>query len=117
YGPLLVRLGARGGVAHQADFTLPTFALAASAWVQAWGLSFEHVRAPAYPTLLSVASVLVPNSNELPLSEDATSVAVGGPLAIADLALYAQRSNISDGNQRTTAQGVFRLPLGPNVAL
>jgi tetratricopeptide (TPR) repeat protein len=115
YGPLLMRIGARAGLAHQAGQSLPTFGLAASGWFKAWGISLEHVSAPAYPELLSVSAIEVPDSDEDPLSERSTSIALGGPLGVADLALYGQRAEISDGNLRTTMQAVLRLPLSTHV--
>jgi tetratricopeptide (TPR) repeat protein len=116
YGPLLLRLGGRAGLAHQAGQSLPTFGLAASAWIKAWGVSVEHTSAPAYPELLSVSTIEVPDDED-PLSERSISIALGGPLGVADFALYGQRAEISDGNQRSTLQAVLRLPLAPHVTV
>jgi hypothetical protein len=51
------------------------------------------------------------------LSEQSSSIALGGPLGLLDGAFLAQRTSISDGNQRSTLQGVLRWPLLSGVTL
>jgi thioredoxin-like negative regulator of GroEL len=117
YGPFLARLAGRGGAVVHTDGSTLTGAVSAVAWLGAWGLSLEHARAPAYPSLLSAASV---RSNEIrgnPLTEAITSVAVGGPVRSADIALSVQRAEISDSNRRSTVQAVLRFPLDPSLAV
>ena len=116
YGPLLVRLGARGGFSYQGERGLPTVGLAVTAWYNAWAISLQHAREPAYPTLLSAAAIGVPGTDDDPLIERSTSVSLGGPIGPIDLALHGQRAEISDGNERSTLQAVLRVRLSPNVA-
>jgi tetratricopeptide (TPR) repeat protein len=115
YGPLLARLGGHAGIVQHG--TVPLFArgLAATGWLQAWAVSFEYSHGPAYPTLLTRASIEPPD-HEGPLRERSAHMALGGPLAHADLALSAQHTMLSDDNRRSTVQAVLHAPLSPHLS-
>ena len=108
YGPLLLRLSGVGGVATHANGAQLTDLLTATGWMRAWALSLEHARGPAYPSLLTRAAIIPPDDEGEPLREESIRAVLGGPLPYADLAVSAQRAQLSDGNRRTTAQGVLR---------
>jgi tetratricopeptide (TPR) repeat protein len=117
YGLFLARLGGSGGVVYHTEGATLTGAVSAAAWFGAWGLSLEHARGPAYPSLLSAASVRSDEIDGRPLTETITSAAVGGPLGSVDIALSVQRADISDSNRRSTVQAVLRFPLDPSLAV
>jgi hypothetical protein len=102
---------------YHIDGSTLTGAVSAAAWFGAWGLSLEHAYGPAYPSLLSAASVRSSGIGGRPLTETITSAAVGGPLGKADIALSFQRADISYSNRRSTLQAVLRVPLDPSLAV
>jgi thioredoxin-like negative regulator of GroEL len=117
YGPFLGRVGGRGGVVYHTDGSTLTGVVSGAGWFNAWGLSVELAHGPAYPSLLATASVRSADRGGTPLTETTSSVAAGGPLGRADIALRVQRADISDSNRRFTADAVLRFPLDPELAL
>lgn len=110
YGATGGRLMIRGGIAlHERMSVAPIGAVAAAVWVNAWELSFELETAPAYPELLTMASLREPDPRGGgPLSADRMSAAIAGPLGRADFALAIERTDLADGNRRSTVQGDVR---------
>ncbi len=115
HGAFLARLSGRGGVVVHADGSMFAGGIATTGWFGAWGLSLEHGSGPAYPSLLTAASIRPPDTRGEPLTERTTSAALGGPLGRADIAFTVQRADISDDNRRSTVQAVLRYPLTPHV--
>ena len=109
------QLGARGGLAvHPAGATVPYGTLSAVTWISTWNLSLEAAAAPAYPTLLTMASLLPSDAGGgRPLGGRSTTVTLAGPIAAADLAVSGQITQLSDGNARSTLQAFARHPLDP----
>jgi tetratricopeptide (TPR) repeat protein len=107
------QLGARGGLAvHPAGTTVPYGSLSAVAWIWTWNLSLEAAAAPAYPTLLTMASLLPSDAGGgRPLGGRSTTVTLAGPIAAIDLAVSGQITQLSDGNARSTLQAFARHPL------
>jgi tetratricopeptide (TPR) repeat protein len=111
YGPFLARLNARGGTVYHTKGPILMGAFSATAWFRAWGLSLEHTRGPAYPSLLTAASIRPPDDDGAPLTETTTTAALGGPLGGADVAFSVQRADVSDDNRRSTVQALLRFPM------
>ena len=115
-GPLLARLSVRGGAVYHDEGSAITGALGVAGWFGAWGVHIEHAVGPAYPSLLTAASIRVPDTDERPLTETATSVAIGGPLGRSDVAVRVQRADLSDDNRRSTIQATVRYPLAARLS-
>ena len=109
------QLGARGGLAvHPAGKTVPYGSLSAIAWIWTWNLSLEAAAAPAYPTLLTMASLLPSDAGGgRPLGGRSTMMTLAGPIAATDVAVSGQVTQLSDGNARSTLQAFARHPLDP----
>lgn len=111
----LGQLAARGGLAvHPAGTTVPYGSLSAVAWLWTWNLSVEAAVAPAYPTLLTMASLLPSDAGGgRPLSGRSSTVTLAGPIAASDVAVSGQITRLGDGNARSTLQAFVRHPLAP----
>jgi tetratricopeptide (TPR) repeat protein len=115
YGPLLGRLQVDGGgIYHPLGGTFGEARGALSAWLSAWQATFELMTAPAYPSLFSV-DALVPSTGGRGLTERDAAVTVGGPIGAFDVGTAWQRSQLSDGNERTTVDASLRYSLGGNL--
>lgn len=80
-----------------------------------WQGALELADAPAYPSLLTVASLATPG--ESPLTERDVTATIAGPLGPIDAAASWQRSALSDGNLRLTGEGYARAPLDGPLAI
>ena len=108
----------RGGfLYHDGSGVEPDASVAATAFYRAWGFGAELATAPAYPSLLTMASFLPTGVNGQQLHENTASVSLAGPIARADVAAGQEISALSDGNLRKTLQATARLPLQPHLAL
>ncbi|MGH7482482.1 MAG: tetratricopeptide repeat protein [Longimicrobiales bacterium] len=104
-----------GGVHHGGDGTLPTVRVAALGAYRAWVGGGELARGPAYPSLMTGAS-LRPDDGRSPLRERSRSLVLGGPLGRTDAAVVWQRAEISDGNTRTSLTLSVRHPLARRLS-
>ncbi|MGH7469335.1 MAG: tetratricopeptide repeat protein [Longimicrobiales bacterium] len=114
-GAFQARLSGQSGMVNHAQGALFAGGVSATGWVKATALSVQLATGPAYPSLLTIASMRPPD-NAPPLSEQTFSAALGGPMDRADVALSAQRANISDGNRRSSVQVVVRVPLAARLS-
>ena len=116
YGRFLGRLSGRGGIVQHTAASMISAAVEAAGWIGPWGISIEQSLDPAYPTLLTTGAIRPPTGNNKPMSESSTSIGLGGPLGHADVALRAERSDISDNNRRSSVQALMRYTLDANVS-
>lgn len=117
FGPLYARGRLRGGAWLQpAGETVPEGALALAAWYDAWSAGLELSSAPAYPSLLTMASFVPTPGDGGQLRERTVRASLAGPVERADVALSAETSRLSDGNLRANAQGLLRFPVSEHVA-
>ena len=117
HGPYLLQLSARAGVVKHNEGSIPTASARAAGWAGPWGIALEYGTAPAYPSLLTAGSIRPPGGDGEPLTESSTRIALGGPLSRVDAAFSMERTDISDGNDRTTVQALLRYPLTTSVAV
>lgn len=112
------RARGRVGILHhpRGDAT-PLLSLALGGWAGAWGAGLHLATAPAYPSLLTLASFLPAPDDGRQLRENSAMVSVAGPAAEVDVAASAGWSALSDGNRRSTVQGYARWPLTPRAAM
>ncbi|MGH7476812.1 MAG: tetratricopeptide repeat protein [Longimicrobiales bacterium] len=116
-GPLLGALEVSGGaVLHEGTNVMPTAGALLLGGYQAWAAAVELATGPAYPTLLTVASLLPDDPESGPLRERTLTVSVGGPLGPADAGITWQRADISDGNSRSAFTLLARYPVAPSLA-
>jgi hypothetical protein len=106
-----------GFVYHPAGDMAPEGAFTLAAFAGAWGLGAEISTGPAYPSLLTLASMQPDGENSAPLREQNSAISVAGPLRKADVAGRYQSATLSDGNSRAGLQGYVRFPTGRTVAL
>ena len=116
HGPYLLQLSGRGGLVKHNEGTVPTASARAAGWAGPWGIALEYATAPAYPSLLTAGSIRPPGGDREPLTESSTRIALGGPLSRVDAAFSMERTDISDGNDRTTLQVLLRYPLATSLA-
>ena len=111
------RIGARGGLAmHDEVDAMPYGSASAMAWYGAWAVSGEVDAAPAYPSLLTMATLLPSDAGTgRPLVGRSATATVAGPIGAADLAVSAQRTRLDDDNLRTTLQGYARWGFAPHL--
>lgn len=106
--------GRSGVLVHPGAGTIASAAITGTAWLAAWQLSMTAASDPAYPMLLSLESLLPKQGSELePLVADYVSLALAGPIRLADVALRLETMELSDGNSRSNVQGSARYPLRP----
>jgi tetratricopeptide (TPR) repeat protein len=118
-GGFIGRLGGRGGVVIHDNAAEFTGAFNATGWFDGWGVALDLAMGPAYPSLLTTAAFRPIDefgfeSAQL-LREVSATVALGGPLGVADFAASFQQSAFSDDNQRSTVQAILRFPVTPNL--
>lgn len=99
----------------QAD-AVPDASFILAAWVRAWGVALEASTAPAYPSLVTLASFLPQDDGSL-LTERSATVSIAGPIQSLDIAARRQVSAFSDGNARSSIEGFARYPLAPQLSL
>jgi tetratricopeptide (TPR) repeat protein len=109
----LGRIGGRAGVAlHPGAATVPYGSVSGVGWIWTWNLSLEVAVAPAYPTLLTLASLLPSDAGAgRPLSGESATVTLAGPIGATDVAVSGQHTRLGDGNLRSTMQAFVRHPL------
>lgn len=116
YGPLLIRAGAEGGALHLPDSrTIPIGSATLAAWVSTWALAVRTFADAAYPTLLTTTSIRPLTGTGDAITQRSNSAALGGPLGPADIAVSGEQTRLSDGNRRTTVEGLLRFPLMPGL--
>lgn len=104
------RLGVRGGGAlHEGVSPVPYASASAMGWYRAWAVAAQVDAAPAYPSLLTLATLLPSDAGSgRPLSGQSATVTLAGPIGATDLAVSGQRTRLGDGNERTTLQAYAR---------
>lgn len=118
HGPLSLAIGARAGlVQHFGEDLLPLTAAALRGGYHAWSATIEVAEGPAYPTLLTVASLTGAGDTRGPLRERTVTLTAGGPIGAADAAVVWHRSDLSDGNERSGMNVLARYPLAPRLAV
>ena len=118
YGPLLGRLGVSGGSLRlPAGGSVQLGSATAAAWFGAVEVAVETATGPAYPSLLTTASLSPIDGDGEVLTERSTTETIGGPIGIVDFAVMAQQSRLSDDNRRSMLQGFLRVPLAPGVSV
>jgi hypothetical protein len=101
----------RGGfVYHPSADLVPEAEFTLAAFAGAWGVGAEISARPAYPSLVTLASMLPVAGNGDQLREQSSSIAIAGPLGAVDVAARHQSSSLSDGNTRTGVQAHARFP-------
>jgi hypothetical protein len=86
--------------------------------MNAWELAVDGSTGPAYPSLLTTAALRpLTGRDDGVLTERARGASLGGPIGPLDIALSAQRSDLSDANRRSTLQVYLRYPIAPAVFL
>jgi tetratricopeptide (TPR) repeat protein len=140
HGALYGSIGVRAGVVHHFGEEVMTAAgVAVRGAYQAWVVAFDAATGPAYPTLLTAASLMPPRLERRdqrgrqdrdddrdderdderdradlaiePLRERRLTLSAGGPIGPADAAITWQRADISDGNRRSALTLSARYPL------
>jgi tetratricopeptide (TPR) repeat protein len=108
------RLGARGGAAlHEGVSPVPYASASAMGWYRAWAASAQVDAAPAYPSLLTLATLLPSDAGSgRPLSGQSATLTLAGPIGAADLAVSGQQTRLGDDNRRVTMQAYARYALG-----
>jgi tetratricopeptide (TPR) repeat protein len=99
-----------GFIAHPGIATLGRGSLSLAGWFDAWELSADLSRAPAYESLFTPAVLSPPGTSSALVSNTAT-LATGGPLGPIDAAASWTRSWLSDGNLGESFDAYARLPL------
>lgn len=113
------RIGARGGAAlHEGVAAVPYGSASVMTWYRAWAASAQVDAAPAYPELLTMATLLSSDAGAgRPLSGRSVTGTVAGPIGAADVAVSGQQTRLGDGNLRTTVQAYARYALRPRVSV
>lgn len=107
---------ARGGFTiHPASDVVPEATFTLAAFAGAWGVGAEIATGPAYPSLVTLASLLPLPGDGTQLREQSSSVSIAGPVARADVAARHQSSTFSDGNARSALQAYARFPARPAI--
>lgn len=116
YGSLLGSIGGHAGVVHHIGEDVMTMGgLVLRGGYQAWITALEIATGPAYPTLLTGAS-LVSSAGDEPLRERRLTLSAGGPIGPADAAITWHGADISDGNRRSSINLSARYPLARNFS-
>jgi hypothetical protein len=112
HGSLLGSIGGRAGVVyHIGEAIMTTGALVLHGGYQAWIAALEVATGPAYPTLLTAASLTPADAALEPLRERRVTLSAGGPVGLADAAITWHSAAISDGNRRSSLNLAARYPL------
>jgi tetratricopeptide (TPR) repeat protein len=112
-----VRARARAGIVHHPSLDLaPEGGVSLAAFAGAWGAGAEITAGPAYPSLVTLASMR-PLADGTQLREQSSSISVAGPLASVDVAARYQSATLSDDNTRSGLQGYARFPARRPLAL
>jgi hypothetical protein len=110
------RVRARAGFIHHPSMDLtPEGAVSLAAFAGAWGVGAELATSPAYPSLVTLASML-PLSDGTRLREQSSAISAAGPLGQVDVAARYQSASLSDGNARAALHGYARVPAGRPLA-
>ncbi|MGH7466219.1 MAG: tetratricopeptide repeat protein, partial [Longimicrobiales bacterium] len=117
HGSLLGSFGGHAGVVyHLGEDVMTMGGLVLRGGYQAWIAALEIATGPAYPTLLTAASLVSSVAGDGPLRERRLTLSAGGPVGPADAAITWQSADISDGNRRASINLSARYPLAPNFA-
>jgi hypothetical protein len=108
--------GRVGFLAHPAGDMIPEGGVAAVGYIDAWGFGFDLDVGPAYAELLTVDAFLPSPVNGEQLRQQSSTLSFAGPLGAVDVGASRQHTALSDGNARTTLQGLARLRLRPHLA-
>jgi Flp pilus assembly protein TadD len=95
----------------------PEGAFALAAFAGAWGIGAEISTAPAYPSLMTLASLRPSLTGGGKLREESSAISVAGPLGPVDVAARHQSSSMSDGNSRDGLQAYARYPASRPLAV
>jgi len=109
--------GRIGFLAHPAGDMIPEGGIAAVGYVGAWGFGFDLDVGAAYPELLTVDAFLPSPVNGEQLRQQSSTLSFAGPVGAVDVGVGREHTALSDGNSRTTLQGLARVPWRPNLAL
>lgn len=109
--------GRVGFLAHPAAEMAPEGGIAAVGWYDAWGMGFDLDVGPAYPELLTVDAFLPSPATGEQLRKQSSTISFAGPLGAVDVGASREHAAISDGNTRTTLQGLARVPLQQTLSL
>lgn len=110
-GDLFGAIGGRvGGVRHGGS-TMARAEAGLRAGYRTWVAGFEIATGPAYPVLLTGASLFRPERRLDPLLQERRMLSAGGPIGPADVAIVWERAEISDGNVRSSFTLSTRYPL------
>lgn len=109
--------GRLGFLAHPAGDLIPEGGVAAVGYIDAWGFGFDLDVGPAYPELLTIDAFLPSPVNGEQLRQQSSTVAFAGPLGPVDIGASREHTALSDGNARTTLQGLARIRVQPHLAL
>jgi hypothetical protein len=114
YGRVRGRLGF---LAHPAGDMIPEGGVAAVGYFDAWGFGFDLDVGPAYPELLTIDAFLPSPVNGEQLRQQSSTLTFAGPLGPVDVGASREHTALSDGNARTTLQGLARVRVQPHLAL
>jgi tetratricopeptide (TPR) repeat protein len=104
------RVRARAGfIVHPSMDLAPEGAISLAAFAGAWGVGAELTTSPAYPSLVTLASML-PLADGTQLREQSSGISAAGPFGKVDLAGRYQSASLSDGNTRSALQAYARVP-------
>ena len=106
-----------GFVYHPSGGLVPESAIALAGFAGAWGLGAEIFTGPAYPALLTLATMQPLEPQGALLRDHSRAFSLAGPVGVVDVAARWQSTSMSDGNIRVGLQGYGRLPSGRPVAL
>lgn len=109
--------GRVGFLAHPAGDMIPEGGVAAVGYIDAWGFGFDLDVGPAYPELLTIDAFLPSPVNGEQLRQQSSTLSFAGPLGPVDVGASREHTALSDGNARTTLQGLARVQLQPHLAL
>jgi hypothetical protein len=109
--------GRLGFLVHPAGDMIPEGGVAAVGYINAWGAGFDLDVGPAYSELLTVDAFLPSPVSGEQLRQQSSTLSFAGPLGSVDVAASREHTALSDGNARTTLQGLARMRLQPHLAL
>jgi tetratricopeptide (TPR) repeat protein len=107
--------GRMGAMQHAGVSDVPFGNVTIAGWWRAWSAALDLSGGPAYPSLSTFEALSPPpvDAAQLPepLRANQAALTVTGALGPVDLALIAEGTRLSDGNDRTTIQTRVRYPL------
>jgi tetratricopeptide (TPR) repeat protein len=107
--------GRMGAMQHAGVSDVPFGSITIAGWWRAWSAALDLSGGPAYPSLSTFEALSPPpvDAAQLPkpLRANQAALTMTGALGPIDLALVAEGTRLSDGNDRTTIQTRVRYPL------